>query len=177
MTALATCLLAVHDGLAAAELPHAFGGAIALGYCIAEPRGTHDLDVNVFVAADRADEVVQALPPEITARPSDTDVLRRDGQVRLRWDETPVDLFLDVNDFHLGVAERVRIVPFEGVEIPVLDCVSLAVFKAFFSRGKDWVDIANMVALGLDVPAVLQWLEELLGPDDEVTKRMAEFLL
>ncbi len=33
---------AVHDGLARAEIPHAIGGAIALGYCTLEPeaRGT-----------------------------------------------------------------------------------------------------------------------------------------
>lgn len=176
MTALADCLLAINAALAAAEIPYAFGGAIALGYCIAEPRGTRDLDINLFVAPERAEYVVQALPAEVTALPSEIDVLKRDGQVRLRWDETPIDLFLDVDEFHHEVARRVRTVSFQGVDIPVLDCVSLAVFKAFFSRGKDWVDIANMVAFELDVPTVVQWLEALLGPDDEVTRRMAEFL-
>ena len=50
MSALGDQLLAVHDGLDAAGIPHAIGGAIALGYCVLEPRGTRDVDVNVFVA-------------------------------------------------------------------------------------------------------------------------------
>lgn len=54
MSLLAQRLLAVHDALDAAELPHAFGGAIALAYCTEEPRGTRDLDVNVFVDPTRA---------------------------------------------------------------------------------------------------------------------------
>lgn len=53
MSVLAERLLAVHDALADARLPHAIGGAIALGYCTEEPRGTRDLDVNVFVAQRR----------------------------------------------------------------------------------------------------------------------------
>ena len=176
MTGLAARLLAVHDGLDAADLPHAFGGAIALGYCVSDPRGTTDMDVNVFVAPRRAEEVVRALPAQVTAKPNDLDVLHRDGQVRLRWDNTPVDLFLAVHEFHHTVADRVRKVPFEGVDIPVLDCVSLAVFKAFFNRPKDWIDIANMVKAGLDVPATVRRLEEFLGADDEATDKMTGFL-
>ncbi|HEX2039958.1 MAG TPA: hypothetical protein VHF47_09545 [Acidimicrobiales bacterium] len=175
MTGLAARVLAVHGALDAAGIPHAFGGAIALGFCVLDPRGTTDMDVNVFLPPDHAEEVVRALPAEITARPTDLAVLRRDGQVRLRWDNTPVDLFLIVHEFHRGVAKRVRTAPFEGVDIPVLDCVSLAVFKAFFNRPKDWIDIANMVKAGLDVPGAAHWLEELLGADHEVTQKMAGF--
>jgi len=40
MSELGDQLLAVHDGLDAAGIPHAIGGAIALGYCVLEPRGT-----------------------------------------------------------------------------------------------------------------------------------------
>ena len=35
---------------ALSELPHAFGGALALAY-YAEPRSTIDIDVNVFIPA------------------------------------------------------------------------------------------------------------------------------
>lgn len=62
MSVLAERLHAVHDALGRANIPHAFGGAIALAYCIAEPRGTRDLDVNVFVGAERAAEVIASLP-------------------------------------------------------------------------------------------------------------------
>lgn len=176
MSALGERLLAVHQAFDGAGLPHAFGGAIALAYCVEDPRGTTDLDVNVFVAPTDAERVVVALPSDIRVRETDMEKLTRDGQVRLRWGQTPVDLFLNVHEFHEEAAGRVRVVPFEGARIPVLDCVSLAVFKVFFNRTKDWADIEAMVEAGkLDVPIVVRWLDALLGPDDEVTMRMAEF--
>jgi hypothetical protein len=39
MSALAKRLIDIHDALTAADLPHAFGGAVALAYCTQEPRG------------------------------------------------------------------------------------------------------------------------------------------
>ena len=45
---LAAKLVALHDALDEAAIPHAVGGAIALGY-YAEPRATIDVDINVFV--------------------------------------------------------------------------------------------------------------------------------
>ena len=41
-------LIALHHALDDAGIPHAVGGAIALGY-YAEPRATIDVDINVFV--------------------------------------------------------------------------------------------------------------------------------
>ncbi|HEY7952208.1 MAG TPA: hypothetical protein VID70_04420 [Solirubrobacteraceae bacterium] len=42
-------VLAIHRALAQAKVAHAFGGALALAY-YAEPRGTIDIDLNVFTA-------------------------------------------------------------------------------------------------------------------------------
>ncbi|MBW3668944.1 MAG: hypothetical protein KY443_06990 [Actinobacteria bacterium] len=174
MTVLGERLRAVHAALDAAAIPHAFGGAIALAYCTADPRGTTDLDVNVFVPPTESERVLAALPDEVAVRPEDRLVLARDGQVRLWWARTPLDVFLDVHEFHTAVARGVRLVPFEGIDIPVLDCVGLAVFKAMFSRGKDWVDIEAMVdAASLDVPAAAGWLERILGADHDATTRLA----
>lgn len=66
MSLLAQRLHEIHDALSDAKLPHAFGGAIALAYCTEEPRGTRDLDVNVFVDPGRAKEVFAALPAVVT---------------------------------------------------------------------------------------------------------------
>jgi hypothetical protein len=157
-------LLAVHDALAAASLAHAFGGAIALAYCTEEPRGTRDLDVNVFVAPVRAREVLSALPHEVAVGDADVTTAAREGQVRLWWEDTPVDVFLDVHSFHAEVAEEIRSVPFEGRTIPVLDCTALAVFKALFDRTKDWADIEEMLTAGaLEAPRAIAWLERILG--------------
>lgn len=173
MSLLGQRLLDVHDSLSAADLPHAFGGAIALAYCTEEPRGTRDLDVNVFVSPDRAGAVLEALPSGVVVRPGDVASAERDGQVRVWWEETPLDVFLDVHRFHVEVAENVRQVAFEGRTIPVLDCTALAVFKALLDRTKDWADIEEMQAAGaLNRPHAQAWLARLLGGESPIVRRL-----
>jgi hypothetical protein len=173
MSLLAQRLLDIHDALSKAELPHAFGGAIALAYCTEEPRGTRDLDVNVFVDPGRAREVFAALPDGVRATDADIRAAEREGQVRVWWEDTPIDLFLDIHSFHDEVAQGVRLVPFEGRTIPVLDCTALAVFKALFDRTKDWADIEEMAAAGaLDVAHAVAWVESLVGSDSSALRRL-----
>jgi hypothetical protein len=75
-------------------------------------------------------------------------------------------VFLDLNDFHAEIAARRVIVPFEGREIPVLQCTDLAVFKALFDRTKDWADIEEMAAAGtLDIPSIQSLLGRFSRPD------------
>jgi hypothetical protein len=174
MSLLAQRLLDIHEALSKADLPHAFGGAIALAYCTQEPRGTRDLDVNVFVDPARAKEVFAALPEAVTVEESHVRTLEGEGQVRVWWEDTPIDLFLDIHSFHEEVAQLVRLVPFEAHTIPVLDCTALVVFKALFDRTKDWADIEDMVAAGaLDLRQAKTWLERLVGSDDPVLRRLA----
>ena len=169
MSELGDLLLAVHGRLARAGIPHAIGGAIALGYCTLEPRGTRDLDVNVFVGPERAREVFAALPEDIELTAADLERIERDGQVRVRAGATPIDLFLSVLPFHDRVEAHVRQVPFEGHTIPVLDCTGVAVFKAMFARPQDWVDIEAMVqARSLDVEEAVRWVREMVGDDVRV---------
>lgn len=142
-------VLALHAALEGARLPHAFGGAFALAYCTRDPRGTKDIDVNVFIGIGRIGELVAALPRPITVTGEERAALGRDGQVRLWWDGTPVDLFLSTHPFHDHAEASTRRVPFAGVEeLPILSCSDLAVFKAFFARAKDAVDVAEMVLAG-----------------------------
>ncbi len=121
----------------------------------------------MFVPAESGAEVLHALPSEVKFAPKDRALLERDGQVRLRWGDTPVDIFLMTHPFHEAAAAAVRIVPFAaGVQIPVLACQHLAVFKTFFSRPKDFIDISNMVEnRSFDVGTVRSVIEELLGTD------------
>lgn len=174
MSVLVDRLLAVHAALDAARLPHAFGGAIALAYCTHEPRGTRDIDVNVFVDPARAADVLRSLPEGVVVTAADIEAAVTDGQVRVWWDETPVDVFLDVHEFHTEVAAGTRQVAFAGTEIPVLGCIELVVFKAFFNRTKDWADIEAVLEAGtVDVTPALGWLVRLLGPEHQSTKRLA----
>src|ERR1043165_1976750 len=93
-------LLAIHASLKARAMPHAFGGAIALAYCVEEPRGTRDLDINVFVDAKRADEVLAALPEGGRVEKTDVEQAKRDGQTRLFWEGVPIDIFLNNLPLH-----------------------------------------------------------------------------
>lgn len=174
MSLLAQRLLDIHEALSKADLPHAFGGAIALAYCTEEPRGTRDLDVNVFVEPGRARDVLAALPEAVTVARADIRTLAGEGQVRVWWEDTPLDLFLDVHSFHDEVAQGVRLVPFEDRPVPVLDCTALAVFKALFDRTKDWADIEEMAVTGaLDIPRAVAWVERLVGSDSSAARRLA----
>ena len=151
-TGLPYKMIAIHESLAAARINHAFGGALALAWCTHQARGTIDLDVNVFVGPERTASVLAALPPEIVASEEDRALLERDGQARLWWENTPVDVFLNTTEFHEQVATRVHLEPFAGEQLPFLACHDLAVFKAFFNRTKDWADLEAMLTAGsLDV--------------------------
>ena len=174
MSNLSELLFSVHDALDRARIPHAVGGAVALAYCTLDPRGTRDLDFNVFVGRERAREVFAALPAEIEVSGERLERLERDGQVRLRSGITPIDLFLNVLPFHEHVADHVREVPFEGRTIPVLSCTALVVFKAMFDRTQDWADIEAMVeARSFDMDEAAHWIRDMLGDDRRVEQLAA----
>lgn len=173
MTGLPEKIVAVHESLTDAGLPHAFGGALALAWCTGRARGTIDIDVNVFVDGEQAESVMLALPEAVERSPKLLAVLRRDRQVRLWWESTPVDVFLNSTDYHLEVAERVRWEWFMGRELPFLSCEDLAVFKAFFNRTKDWADLEEMLAVEtIDPEAVTAVLIRFLGAEDERVGRL-----
>jgi hypothetical protein len=168
-------LVALHRGLDRRHLPHAFGGAIALAYWTLDPRGTSDIDVNVFVPAAGAGPALQALPAAVDRPPGTEEAIARDGQIRLWWDETPVDLFFDYEPVHEDAARHSRTVPFAGTTIPVLGPVELAVFKAMFDRTRDWADVEAMLAAStLDVDEVGDVLRTMLPVGDERFARLDE---
>lgn len=168
-------LLAVHVALDRAGVAHAFGGAIALAYWTLDPRGTGDIDVNLFVPASNPSVALDALPAGVE-RPAGTEErVRGDGQARLWWEGTPLDLFFDYVPLHMAAARHVRRVPFAGAEIPVLGPVELAVFKVMFDRTRDWADIEAMLAARtLDADAVRETLGEMLAPGDPRFGRLQE---
>lgn len=172
-------VLQIEAALQASRIPHAFGGAIALAY-YATPRATIDIDVNVFVELDRAAEVLAALGRLGADEPTASEAvrLRRDGQVRIRWGSTPIDLFFSYDEFHDACMERRRVFPFgEGETIHVLAAEGLVVFKAIFDREKDWRDIAELVYAAeddFDTEWIKSWLDRIVGREDERYRRCAE---
>ncbi len=177
MSELVEKLFAIHDSLTGASVPHAFGGAIALAYCVEEPRGTRDLDVNIFVEASRAECTLATLPPGVTVTAKDVTKVERTGQARLDWDGTPVDAFLNNVPLHDAVADAVVWVPLAGREVPVLDCASLAIFKAFFDRTKDWADMEAIAqAAPDDIELAAATIAELVGETDPAVQRLESLI-
>ncbi|MEZ5539633.1 MAG: hypothetical protein R3E63_06730 [Pseudomonadales bacterium] len=161
-------IIALHQALQTAELRHAFGGALALAWCTERARGTIDIDINIFIAATDFEVALNALPSEISINKKESGILKRDGQVRVWWDKTPVDIFLNTTALHEEMANRIRWETLAEYRLPFLSCQDLAVFKAFFNRTKDWADLEEMKAAGtLDVKYVVSTLVEYLGADDE----------
>lgn len=172
---LAERIVALQRALAGRRIPHAFGGATALAYWTLDPRGANDLDVNVFLPAAKCARALRALPQDVE-QPLETEAaIRRDGQVRLWWGETPLDLFFDTAPLHAAAARHVRTVPFAGTQISVLGPVELAVFKVLPDRTRDWADIeAMLMAETLDLDAVRETLRDLLDARDARFARLAD---
>lgn len=173
---LAQRVAALHAALQG--VPHAFGGALALAY-YAEPRATIDIDLNVFVTADHFEEVAAPLRDVgVTVDEVAAHLVERDGQARVWWDATPIDLFFAYDAFHDAAARGRRTVPFADGEIPILAPEHLMVCKVVFNRAKDWVDLEAMRALGhgLDTAEVLRWVGRIAGDEDPRYERIAALL-
>ena len=166
-------ILICHRHLQDAQLPHAFGGALALAWCTGSARGTIDIDINVLVDRDQIDTVLNALPEQISWSGSDLTKLHQHLQHRLWWDHTPIDLFLNSTPFHNRLIHNIQWESFAGQDIPFLSCDDLAVFKVFFDRTKDWADLEAMQQAGtLNIPFVRDVIRHYLGQDDPRLTRL-----
>jgi hypothetical protein len=168
-------VVAIDGALTEARIPHAFGGALALAY-YAEPRATIDIDVNVFVPTSRIDEIEIALVPLGVDTSVDETALERDGQCRLWWGNTAVDLFFSYDEVHKAMSQNTRRVPFGDEEFEILSPEHLVVCKASFDRAKDWMDIEQVLVAveHFDAGEVDRWLLRLVGPDDHRKLRFDE---
>lgn len=162
----------IADVLEAASLPYAIGGALALAVA-GVPRGTIDVDVNVFASEDRLDEVFDALGSlgiEIDHAQA-ADRARREGMFIGRWDGMRIDVFLPSIPFSREAeATRVRVTDATGWSGWFLSAEAVAIFKLLFFRGKDVVDLERLVAVAeddLDTAYVRRWMVEMMGEDDE----------
>lgn len=168
-------IIALHHTLQSRQLQHAFGGALALAWCTERARGTIDIDINIFIPAANFETALQGIPADIPISRQNRSTLKRDGQVRLWWDKTPVDVFLNTTPLHEGMVNRIRWENMAGQRLPFLSCQDLAVFKAFFNRTRDWADLEAMQVAGtLDTKHVIATLVEYLGANDERVKKLQD---
>jgi hypothetical protein len=175
---LSAKIVAAHEMLDSMRVPHQFGGAIALAW-YRSPRATTDIDLNVTLSPAEAEPVLGALLHlGVSISESDRATIERDGQARLDWDGSYLDVFFATLDLHREMAVSSQEVAFGPVRIPILSAEHLIVCKAIFDRPKDWVDIEEIVSWGtvLDAAVVLRWIDELLGTGSAQYERLAGLL-
>ncbi len=171
-------IVALDEMLESAGVPHQFGGAIALAW-YRFPRATTDIDVNLTLPPAAAEPVLGLLAHlGVSVTPEARESVAHDGQARLEWDGSYLDVFFATLDFHLEMAHHARTVRFGPVDIPILAPEDLIVCKAIFDRPKDWLDIEEMLRWGttVDVERTLHWVGEILGPAAPQYARLAEVL-
>ncbi len=154
-----------------AGVPYAIGGAIAYGLW-GDPRGTHDVDLNLFVQGhefETALDVLAAAGVELdraTARRADSE-----GDTIVGWCEgIRVDMFTPSIPFaYEAQATAVRVEGPHGTA-SYLSAEAIAVFKLMFYRPKDLLDLEKLIAVqgdDLDKAYVLRWVADMMGEDDE----------
>lgn len=173
----------VHRGLERAGVPHALGGALALGYHVRHARATSDIDLNVTADPAHPERLFRLLPADVPWDARDVDTVRSTGQVRLRWPHPdgvppiPLDLFFPQHAFHDGLSRRSELVAMLGSTVPILSATDLMVFKALFDRRKDWADIEELVRYGkADTAEATRWLSAIVGEDDRRIVTLAQIV-
>jgi len=159
-------------------VPHQFGGAIALAW-YRNPRATTGIDINLTLPPDAVEPILQMLARiGVTVAAEDRMRIAADGQARLDWSGSYLDVFFATLGLHFEMAEHARVVRFGAVDIPILSPEDLIICKAVFDRPKDWLDIEEMLRWGTQVHAArtLGWVGDILGPQSEQYARLRELL-
>jgi hypothetical protein len=135
------------DLLETAAIPHAIGGALALGVW-GFPRATNDVDLDIFVQADALTPVVAALRAggcEVDLAAALASASTR-GDFKVWWHGMRADAFVASIPLYEAVRRRIRQAPLEGRPAWFLSPEDLAIFKMLFFRTKDLLDLERLVA-------------------------------
>ncbi len=152
------------------SVEYALGGALALGYW-ANPRGTLDVDITVFMPVDRPSECVwllQDIGCEFAAADA-ANMLREHGFCRVTISGVRVDVFLPIAPFYEHARTRRKRVELNGQAVMIWDAETLAVFKMMFFRRKDLVDVEQILrtqGASFDRAWVRERLAEMYGARD-----------
>jgi hypothetical protein len=125
---------------------YAIGGAIALGFWAA-PRGTLDVDLTLFLPAEKPSQCVwllQDLGCEVASGAA-IESLREHGFCRVTHSGLNVDVFLPTFDFYATAKTRRKRVQLDEQKVWIWDAETLAVFKMMFFRRKDLADVEQIL--------------------------------
>ncbi len=165
--------------LEAAGYAYAIGGALALAVA-GVPRGTADVDLNVFIGEPEVASLattLQQMGMQLDVGAA-TDQASRGGMFVARWDGMRIDVFVPSIPFS-DEARRTRVrITVDGWSGWFLSAEAIAVFKLLFFRGKDVVDLERLVAVrpDLDAAYVRRWIVDMMGEEDERTARWDELV-
>lgn len=155
-------------------ISYAIGGAVALALW-AIPRGTADVDVNVFVPAEGIEPVLDALVT-LGAEVDRGRALfraRTEGLFVARLGPWRIDVFPRSIEFHDEAERTRRRHTIDGCPAWYLSAEALAVFKLLLFRGKDVADLERLVAVqgtGLDCAYVRRHIVAMMGESDDRTR-------
>jgi hypothetical protein len=164
--------LAIAREFEAHEIPYALGGALALGVH-GIPRGTLDVDVNVFVEENEIPLVVERLNALGVELDLQAALARAQGEGMFvgRWADIRIDVFVPSIPFsHEARKTRLRLTNPEGQSAYFLTAEAIAIFKLLFFRPKDIADVERLNAVqgaDLDRGYIRRWLIDMMGSDDE----------
>lgn len=158
---LTQALLAVHDVLVAAQIPHALCGGLAANLYREEVRATVDVDVAVAVAPARVVDLVRKFEDEGWKVEA---YWRQGEQLRLTRSDLPrVDCILATTDYERKAIDQAVSARIEGHELTVLTPEDLIVFKLIAGRARDYEAVAAIInsrGEKLDDYYLTGWLEQ-----------------
>ena len=141
-----------------------------MGYW-ADPRGTIDVDLTLYLPPDKPSECVWLLQ-EIGCEVATTvavDSLREHGFCRVTYGTLRVDVFLPTVPFYEIARARRRRVDLGEQLVMIWDAESPAVFKMMFFRRKDIADVEQILRVQgerLDGEWIRQQLTAIYGDRD-----------
>ena len=157
------------------SVSYALGGALALAIA-GVPRGTIDVDVNVFVEESEVPRVIALLAGlgmEVDGTTAAA-AARRDGMFVARWEGMRIDVFLPSVPFSREAERtRTRVIEESGWSGWFLSAEALTVFKLLCLRSKDLADLERLIAVRpeLDRAYVRNAIAQMMGEDDERVRR------
>lgn len=171
---------AIADALREAGVAHALGGALALGVA-GVPRGTRDVDVNIFVGPEAVAGVIATLAGLGIDfdREACLSRARRDGMFVGTWDGMRIDVFVPSIPFSHEAGRTLVSITVDGWSGCFLAPEAIAVFKLLFFRLKDRSDLERLVAVRgehLDHAYIRRWIVEMMGEDDERVRAWDEIV-
>jgi len=166
------------DALESRGIEYALGGALALNLW-AEPRGTIDVDLSLFLDPGAPTAAVQTvLELGCAARTAEAVASFLDrGLARFEYRGRRVDVYLPTLEIYESARRRRVRAPLHGRPAWFWSAEDITVFKLMFFRPKDLADVESILRnrdTSYDLGYVRSWLVRMFGDRDPRVTRFDE---